>query len=146
MIVLMSTEMEPVFTIDPVLVGVLNELVGREPIFHRPELSTARTDFENMTAPDFGEVGASGRRYNREYVLEELEKRYLRPADDVWETSDFHCRMLAPDVYLLTYTLLQNANRLTRRSTIWQHTPVGWKIVFHQGTIVQDPDGLPNQA
>jgi hypothetical protein len=36
MIVLMSTEMEPVFTIDPVLVGVLNELVGREPIFHRP--------------------------------------------------------------------------------------------------------------
>jgi hypothetical protein len=39
---------------------------------------------------------------------------------------------------LLTYTLLQNKQRLTRRATIWQRTAEGWKIVYHQGTIVQD--------
>ncbi|HEX4029604.1 MAG TPA: hypothetical protein VHX20_04530 [Terracidiphilus sp.] len=43
------------------------------------------------------------------------------------------------DVYLLTYTLLQDATRLTRRATIWQRT-AGWKIVYHQGTIVQDEE------
>ena len=129
--------MEPWLTSDPELLGVLNELVSREPIFHRPELGTTRADFENMTLTDFWEVGASGRRYSRDYVLAELEKRYQRPGDDVWETSGFHCRRLAEDVYLLTYTLLQNGKRKTRRSTIWQRTPTGWKIGFHQGTIIQ---------
>ena len=51
---------------------------------------------------------------------------------------DFACRKLASGVYLLTYTLLQDKTRWTRRSTIWQQTSDGWKIVFHQGTIVQD--------
>jgi hypothetical protein len=130
--------MEPTGVTDPALLAVLGELKGREPIFHRPELGTARADFENMTVPDFWEVGASGRRYSREYVLAELESRCAGPYVDIWETSDFHCRRLSEDIYLLTYTLLQNKERMTRRATIWQHTPTGWKIVFHQGTIVQD--------
>jgi hypothetical protein len=91
-----------------------------------------------MTAEDFWETGASGRRYSREYVLDILEKRYSGPQQDVWETSGFRCRRLSPDTYLLTYTLLQDNTRLTRRSTIWQSTPEGWKVVFHQGTIVPD--------
>jgi hypothetical protein len=33
---------------------------------------------------------------------------------------------------------LQDEQRLTRRATIWQRTKDGWKIVYHQGTIVQD--------
>jgi len=133
----MSSETEPSPTTDPELAGILKELVSREPIFHREEFGRTRADFENMTLTDFWEVGASGRRYSREYVLAELEKRYQQPFDDVWETSDFHCRRLAGEVYLLTYTLLQNRERKTRRSTIWQHTETGWKIVFHQGTIVE---------
>jgi hypothetical protein len=59
----------------------------------------------------------------------------------VWETTDFQCRRLAGGVYLLTYTLLQENTRKTRRSTIWQRTEEGWKIVYHQGTMVQDTDG-----
>jgi hypothetical protein len=135
----MSPEIEPSRITDPALVGVLQELVSREPIFHRPEWGTTRADFENMTVSDFWEIGASGRRYSRKYGLDVLEKRYQQPLEDVWETSDFRCQRLAPDVYLLTYTLLQNRERKTRRSTIWQHTAEGWKIVFHQGTIVQEP-------
>jgi len=116
---------------------VAAQLVAREPIFHRPEFGTTRADFENLTVTDFWEVGASGRRYSREYVLAELERRHRQPFHDVWDASDFHCRRLAPDVYLLTYTLLQDRVRKTRRSTIWQHAETGWKIVFHQGTIVE---------
>jgi hypothetical protein len=134
-----NPETEPVLSTDPALADVLAELIKREPIFHRPEFGTSRSDFEAMTHPDFWEIGASGRRYSREYVLSELEERHRHPVEDVWETSDFHCRQLAPNVYLLTYNLLQDNLRKTRRNTLWQHTDTGWKILFHQGTIVQNP-------
>ncbi len=110
----MTPDKEPALVIDPSVLGVLDELIRREPIFHRPESGTTRADFENMTVPDFWEVGASGRRYSREYVLQVLGERYASPHTDTWKTSDFHCRKLAADVYLL------------------------WKIIYHQGTIIQD--------
>jgi hypothetical protein len=125
-------------TADPELSEILAELSQREPIFHRPEFGTTRSDFEQMTTEDFWEVGASGRRYSREAVLDEFEKRYATPHEDVWETFDFHCRRLADSVFLLTYTLIQDRLRRTRRSTIWKRTAEGWKIVYHQGTIVQN--------
>jgi hypothetical protein len=131
-------KMEPILTTAPELQGVLAELATREPIFHRPEFGTTRADFERMTAEDYWETGASGRRYSRDSVLDELEERFSVPHSDVWETREFHCRRLSEDTYLLTYTLLQDNQRLTRRSTIWRSTPDGWKIVYHQGTIVQD--------
>jgi hypothetical protein len=68
-------------------------------------------------------------------VLDELERRYSGEYDDPWEATDFHCRELADEVYLLTYTLFQG-KRQTRRATIWQRTDTGWKMVFHQGTVV----------
>ena len=122
----------------PNLEEVLVELSAREPIFHRPEFGTTRADFERMAAEDFWEIGASGRRYTRALVLDELEKRFAAPHEDVWGTSDFQCRRLGEQTYLLTYTLLQDRTRLTRRSTIWEQTGEGWKIVYHQGTIVQE--------
>jgi hypothetical protein len=128
--------MEPNLITGPKLMAVLSELVQREPIFHRPEFGTSRADFENMTEPSFWEVGASGRRYSRDYILDLLEKRYENPSQDIWEAKDFHCTEIAPDNYLLTYTLLQD-DRLTRRSTIWRRDQHNWKIVYHQGTIVE---------
>ena len=128
--------MEPNLVTDPRLLGVLRELIQREPIFHQPEFGTTRADFESMTEETFWEVGASGRRYSRQYVLDELEKRYANQTADTWETRDFHCLELAVDIYLLTYTLIEGA-RVTRRSTIWRQTGQGWKIAYHQGTVVQ---------
>jgi hypothetical protein len=132
-------QMEPAFATAPELEDVLAELAAREPIFHRPEFGTTRADFERMTAEDFSETGASGRRYSRQFVLDELEKRQAAPHEEIWETSEFHCRRLSEETYLLTYTLLQDKTRLTRRLTIWRRTPQGWKILYHQGTIVQTP-------
>jgi hypothetical protein len=121
----------------PELQSTLAELSAREPIFHRAEFGTTRADFEKMTVEDFWETGASGRIYSRQVVLDALEERFSSPHEDIWETSNFACRRVAEDVYLLTYTLLQNRSRLTRRATIWQKTAAGWKIVYHQGTMVQ---------
>jgi predicted RNase H-like HicB family nuclease len=120
--------MEPALTTAPELEGVLAELSRREPIFHRPEFGTTRADFERMTAEDYWETGASGRRYARPFVLDGLEERFSVPHEDVWETREFHCRKLSEDTYLLTYTLLQDHARLTRRATIWRNTAESWKI------------------
>jgi hypothetical protein len=131
-------DLEPALATAPELQQILAELSSREPIFHRVEFGTTRADFERLTVEDYWETGASGRRYSRRAVLDGLEERFSVRHADVWETSGFQCRRLADDVYLLTYTLLQDRQRLTRRATIWQKTAEGWKIVYHQGTVVQD--------
>jgi hypothetical protein len=138
-----SKAMEPQLVTNPRHAQVLKELQDREPLFHRPELGTSRAGFEKMTDDAFWEVGASGRRYSREFVLSELEKRYAGEFADHWETGQFHCLELAFDTYLLTYTLRQGV-RLTRRATIWRQTNEGWKAIYHQGTLVEQ--GLASLA
>jgi hypothetical protein len=130
--------MEPTFLTEARLLPVLNELKKREPIFHTPAFGKSRADHEKVTDADYWEVGASGNRYSREYVLDELERCGHIEIDHTWETRDFWCREIAPDNYLLTYTLAQG-DRITRRSTIWRRTSQGWQILYHQGTIAQEP-------
>lgn len=113
------------------------ELLQREPLFHRTELANSRADFERMLAPEFWEVGASGRRYSREYILEVLEERLESPPEDIWQVEDFHCVEIAANHYLATYTLLQGP-RMTRRATIWRRSADGWQAVYHQGTVVAE--------
>jgi hypothetical protein len=129
--------MEPTLATAAHLIAVLDELKRREPLFHRPELGTSRADFENMTDDSFWEVGASGRRYSREFILDTLEDRRLHPEEDIWETRGFHCLQIAAGNYLVTYTLRQGP-RVTRRATLWRRTATGWKVLYHQGTVV-DP-------
>ena len=69
----------PQFTTRPEHQAVLKELIQREPLFHRPEFGRNREDFETITDADFWEVGASGRRYSREYVISGVVKRYEDP-------------------------------------------------------------------
>ena len=119
------------------LQGILLELKARELLLHRPVSATTRRDVENMMEPDCWEVAASGRVYDRKSMLDEVERRFANPDEERWETNDFRCQEIATDNYLLTYWLAQK-NRVTRRATIWRRTAGGWKIFYHQGTIIQD--------
>lgn len=124
------------------LEGIRDELAAREPIFHRPELGVSRAELEAQTAPDFWEVGASGKQYTRDFVLDTVERRYTDPDwnDLTWETRDFHCREVGAETYLLTYTLLESGRLLTRRATLWRRKLGGWEILYHQGTVVRSED------
>ena len=117
---------------------ITEELAAREPIFHRAEFGTAREDFDRLMASDFSEVGASGKVYSRELVLQTLVERHRHPVVEHLVVSDFACRRVAPDTWLATYRLEQDGGRLTRRSTLWRMSPEGWKIVHHQGTLVAE--------
>ena len=113
------------------------DLLAREPIFHKPELATTRADYTAQTADDYWEVGASGRVYDREFVIHTLASRGKVPGDEDWVVSDARCRRLSADTYAFTYQLDQ-AGRLSRRLTLWRLDPDGWKILYHQGTLIQD--------
>ena len=130
----------------PDLLSVLEELRRREPIFHTPQFGTTLADFERATAPEYWEVGASGRRYSREFILCTLHQNPpINAASVGWQSYGHGLRRLGSDTYLFTYTLCQ-AERLTRRATIWQITPEGWRILYHQGTIVSvdEDDAVPS--
>lgn len=140
------SESSKVFTrTDPALAVVLEELKRREPIFHTEAFGASRAEFERATAPDYWEASASGRRYSRGFILDEIEK--YPPVDAAaagWKSYDHAVRQLGADIYLMTYTLRQR-ERVTRRATIWERTPEGWRIVYHQGTIVaaEEDDQYP---
>jgi hypothetical protein len=131
--------------IDSELLPVFEELRCREPIFHTAAFGSTLVDFERVMAPDYWEVGASGRRYSRGFILRTLKQSPpIDAASAGWQSSAYGLRRLGPDTYLFTYTLRQ-AERLTRRATIWQITGEGWRILYHQGTIVSadEDDVLP---
>ena len=111
-------------------------LAAREPIFHRPEFGMTRADFEAMVAPEFWEVGASGSKYSKAFVLHTLENRHSKPVTETYVVTDFACQELSPNLYLVTYQLDQTG-RLSQRSTIWRYSSGAWQIVFHQGTLIE---------
>lgn len=114
---------------------VTEQLLALEPVFHQEELGAGREVFENMTAPGFWEVGASGRVYTRDFVIETLVDRYSRPHEDVWVIHDFQARQLSDVLWLVTYELDQEGRR-SRRATIWRRTPSRWVVEYHQGTLL----------
>jgi hypothetical protein len=85
MINTMAPDMEPAPVTDLELTVVLDELLSREPIFHRPEHGSSRADFDRMMTTDFWEIGASGQRYSRNDVLDELDRRRKNPGPDAWQ-------------------------------------------------------------
>lgn len=121
---------------------VLEELRRLEPIFHTEEFGRMGAAFERRLAPEYWEVGASGRRYSREFIVRLLEERPpVDAAKSGWRCRDFGLRRMGAETYLLTYTLDQKG-RITRRATVWERTAEGWRIVYHQGTVVTGEDDM----
>ena len=69
---------------------VLRALAAREPIFHRPAFARTLQRFAQLMADDYWEIGASGQRYDRAFILEHLAQN--PPADaeaEGWTCSSF---------------------------------------------------------
>ena len=126
----MSLELDTPEDLQPLLA----ELRFMEDRFHAASHAATPEDFGRIVAPDFWEIGASGKRYSRAFCLEVLSQRASKPPEEAWITRDWHLRELGPDHGLLTYTLEQ-PGRITLRSTVWHRNANGWQAVFHQGTV-----------
>lgn len=129
--------MEPLLVIPEALRPVLAELQALEPIFHAAHFGATPEAFERFVAPQFWEVGASGRRYSRDFALEVLSGRKESPDAGSWRTDGWHIAEAGTGHYLLTYTLFQ-PGRVTRRLSVWRRQDAGWQVIYHQGTVVQE--------
>ena len=115
------------------LLATLRDL---EVALHQPAVRSDRGKLGGLLHPQFREFGRSGAEYSREDALVEFES--APPSYHVW-SQDFRVEELAPGVALLTYRSAHlcadgRLDRHTNRTSVWQLTPSGWKMRFHQGT------------
>ena len=116
--------------------NIREELKLLEPVFHTQATGPEKHKYEKVIAPEFWEIGASGKRYDRELALKTLAEREAAGIFELLSTEDFDCTFLGCDCFLVRY-LLRQGERVTRRASIWKRTNVGWQIIYHQGTIVK---------
>lgn len=116
-------------------VEILKELTSLEIFIHWPAIGTSKQILENLLDENFWEVGASGKKYEREIVLEVLLERTQKENTEKWASENFQCALLSENIYMLTYTNYQG-ERKTERVSIWKRIDSGFKLIYHQGTIV----------
>ncbi|MGB4812906.1 MAG: DUF4440 domain-containing protein [Methylophilaceae bacterium] len=133
--------MAPKLEVASELLPILIELQALEPLFHGAYKHATPAQFEALVAPDFWEVGATGRQYSRDFALQVLTQRQTTPDGNAWQAKDYHLQALNENTYLLTYSL-QQADRATRRLTVWQRKRQQWQAIYHQGTVIENPEKI----
>ncbi|MFX4294196.1 DUF4440 domain-containing protein [Streptomyces bohaiensis] len=113
----------------------------------RPEVRRSRERIAALLDPEFTEVGASGRRYDRAAMLDALPRMPALPGGPpdggAHEAGDGPRGMrgveLAPGLVHLTYETV-HAGRHARRSSLWRRQAGSddWRMYYHQGTPVPE--------
>jgi hypothetical protein len=108
-----------------------------------PEVRASPERVLELLDPEFVEFGASGRRWDIESILEVTSGGSVSPDSPV-EVSQMNGVLLAPGVVHVTY-FADNQGRRAWRSSVWRLTEAGWRMYFHQGTLVgQAVEGRPS--
>jgi hypothetical protein len=106
----------------------------------QPLARKSSQEVSRLLADEFIEFGSSGRIYNKQQTLAALQ--HETPVQRT--LTNFYAHALAPDVALVTYYIIRQAEPGTPpahslRSSIWQFLDDRWQMLFHQGTPTQEP-------
>ncbi len=118
--------------------GEVTRLRVLEESLWRPDTRFDATYLDSIMAPDFVEIGRSGRRYTRSEILATAP----RPIGVTLPLPGFRVRMIG-DVAIVTYTSDERPER-SHRTSVWRRHRAGWLLEHHQGTPI--PEGTPQQA
>lgn len=116
----------------------MEHLIGLERSLLTQQVRGSAQALEALLAPDFTEFGASGRRFSRAGIVADLAGE--QPA--VYSAWAFECVQLAHGLIQLRYVSeMRSAHGVgrARRSSLWRLEEAGWRMVFHQGTLI--PEG-----
>ena len=120
----------------------VDAVVARELELLIPATRRSRARLDELLAPEFSEIGASGRVWTRAAMIAALTE----DDDDVREpvpVVEVTGRRVGPDLVLLSY-LSDPEGRAARRSSLWRRSGGSWRILHHQGTLVPvSPAGSP---
>ncbi|MHA7126864.1 DUF4440 domain-containing protein [Janibacter indicus] len=86
-----------------------------------------------LLAPDFTEVGASGRAWDRRSILDLLQEESEDEDAPTIGVEDLRGRVIAPGVVQVSWDSTVG-DRRARRTSIWCARDGGWQQVHHQGT------------
>ncbi|MDO9352807.1 MAG: DUF4440 domain-containing protein [Solirubrobacteraceae bacterium] len=113
---------------------VLAEVIDLELLLLKPTIRGDAETVRRLLREDFEEVGASGRHWHRDAIVDYLEQH---PGDGA-EASQVDATFLAPNVVLVTYAArsLGPDLAISRRSSVWVRDDGHWAIRYHQGTPV----------
>jgi ribonuclease HI len=100
-----------------------------------PEIRRNRRSVSALLAPDFQEIGASGRVWSLNEILDLLETEEFSPL----VMENFACRLIDKNVVLVTFRTVRTHPHggeqiFALRSSIWTKISGKWKLRFHQGT------------
>jgi ribonuclease HI len=110
---------------------MLDEVVALELRLLDPEVRADRGEVERLLHPDFREIGASGRLWDRDSMVAAL----ARDPGTGATASEMVAREVADGAVLVTYVAESAAGR-SRRSSLWVRCEDGWRVLFHQGSAV----------
>ncbi|AZM64993.1 DUF4440 domain-containing protein [Streptomyces sp. WAC 01420] len=117
--------------------GVAEAIAGELKLMS-PRVRASRELAGQLFDPDFVEVGASGRRWDRQAMLAELpDKPGASDDGPLYEPVGMAGRVLAPGIVHVTYEAVLGERR-SRHSSIWRKLDegTGWRMYYHQGTLV----------
>ncbi|MFI2735415.1 DUF4440 domain-containing protein [Streptomyces sp. NPDC018711] len=116
------------------------EVIERELLLLSPAVRSSRALTEQLLDPEFVEVGASGRRWDRESMLSGMPVMQ-GAADDGprYEAGEMTGTLLAPGIVHLTFETVLDGRR-ARRSSIWRKLDdaTGWRMYYHHATPVPE--------
>lgn len=105
---------------------------GEEALLSPRVRSSARL-LEELLAPDFTEIGQSGRRWDRAEIISALVDD-TSPAPTA-TVIDREARTLSDDTVLLTYRL-DFGGRQSWRTSLWRQVSGSAQCFYHQGTAI----------
>ncbi|MEU1229245.1 nuclear transport factor 2 family protein [Streptomyces sp. NPDC005828] len=119
---------------------VVAEVIERELQLMSPAVRSSVALSDELLDPEFTEVGASGRRWDRQSMLSSMP--VMQGAADEgpqYVPTEMTGTVLAPGVVHLTFETVLDGRR-ARRSSIWRKLDdaSGWRMYYHQATPVPD--------
>ncbi len=88
-----------------------------------------------LIADDFTEVGANGRTFGKDEVLDRLPGE----VGVTFHAEHVLVKLLSPTVGIVTYTATRTAGGVSAtsmRCSVWRSSRGLWQMVYHQGTAV----------
>ncbi|WP_308377900.1 DUF4440 domain-containing protein [Streptomyces sp. ISL-98] len=102
-----------------------------------PDVRNSAELLAELLHPEFSEFGVSGRRWDRESIIEAVADASATTGRAI-TTMRMKGVQLAPDLVQLTFDTNTNG-RLAHRSSLWRLTEDrGWLLYFHQGTPYEE--------
>jgi ribonuclease HI len=95
-----------------------------------PEVRGDASRLAELLHPDFEEIGATGRLWDRDTTIQALTDS---PESGSEIAAVLEVARVAADALLLVFET-SGVHGLTRRSSLWLKTATGWRLRFQQGT------------